>query len=529
MRSVAALLPRLSGGLDRWGPALRWCALPIAIAALALILRLHGLGAKPFWLDEITSLRRATDSLHDLTLDALHNRHYPSYFLLLWLVAHFGASQWLLRLPSAIFGAIAAALASVIGRKAAGAKSGAAAGLLMALSPFEVQFGQEARSYTLMSCLILIALSGLVRLAQEPAIAALPWRRAGAPRGAWFAYGFGTAAALSVLNVAVAWFVVANLSAGMIAWRAAAARPAFLRRWGLAQVLVLAAWAPSLIIVCLVNKSGLAHGADWAPPETVGAIWATLAPVYLMRISDFIIFSLAPAGVPGLSVAVAGLAALGVWRLRRDPAVLAVLGGAAFLAPLGMLLLSPIVSVLVPRYFAWSAAPFFVLAGTGLGGFTGLRFAALAPALTAACFVNLVPYYRYETKPRWDLLAARIAAKAKPGDVVLLNRGYSYYVFSIFAERAGLPQRGVRLAAHLGEAERLAPGHNLWAVYGRTGQGPMKPPEDYLRSLAPLGRPVREHAIGRYIIVWRFSEPADPGPAAPSAPSNGDAVEALQP
>ncbi|HZU90261.1 MAG TPA: glycosyltransferase family 39 protein [Stellaceae bacterium] len=525
---MAALLPRLPGGLDRWGRALRWCALPAAIAALAFVLRLHGLGAKPFWLDEITSLRRATDSLHDLTLDALHNRHCPSYFLLLWLVAHFGASEWLLRLPSAIFGAIAAALAALIGRRAAGAKSGAMAGLLMALSPFEVQFGQEARSYTLVSCLILVALSGLVRLARAPAAAALPWRE-GAPRGAWLAYGLGTAAALSVLNVAVAWFVAANLSACVIAWRAAAARRAFLRRWGLAQALVIAAWAPSLMIVFLVNKSGLAHGADWAPPETLGAIWATLAPVYLMRISDFIIFSLAPAGVPGLSVAVAGLAALGVWRLRRDPAVLAVLGGAAFAAPLGMLLLSPLVPVLVPRYFAWSAAPFFVLAGAGIGGFAGLRFAVLAPALLAACFVNLVPYYRYETKPRWDLLAARIAAKAKPGDVVLVNRGYSYYVFSIFAERAGLLQRGVRLAAHLEEAERLAPGHTLWAVYGRTGQGPMQPPEDYLRSLAPLGRPLREHAIGRYIIVWRFSEPADAEPATPAAPANGDAVEALQP
>jgi hypothetical protein len=29
--------------------------------------------------------------------------HYPTYLLLLWLVAKFGASRWLLRLPSAIF------------------------------------------------------------------------------------------------------------------------------------------------------------------------------------------------------------------------------------------------------------------------------------------------------------------------------------------------------------------------------------------------------------------------------------------
>jgi hypothetical protein len=229
---------------------------------------------------------------------------------------------------------------------------------------------------------------------------------------------------------------------------------------------------------------------------------------------------------------VAALAALGVWRLRREPAVLAVLGGAALVAPLGMLLLSPFVPVLVPRYFAWSAAPFFVLAGIGLGQLAGARFAAAAAALTAACAVNLLPYYHYETKPRWDLLVARLAAKAKPGDVVLVDRGYSYYVFEIFAQQAGLAQRGIGIARQIDEAkeaERLAPGHNIWAVYGRTGQGPMTSPEEYLRTLAPFGRPAAEHSIGRYIIVWRFAEPTEVEPAPPTPRPNGEAVEASQP
>ena len=91
-------------------------ALPAAIGALALALRLYGLGDKPFWLDEIASLRRATSSLHDLIADSLRNNHYPSYFLLLWLVAKIGTSQWLLRLPSALFGALGAALACAIGQ-----------------------------------------------------------------------------------------------------------------------------------------------------------------------------------------------------------------------------------------------------------------------------------------------------------------------------------------------------------------------------------------------------------------------------
>src|SRR5262249_46211128 len=155
---------------------------------------LYGLGAKPFWLDEVTSLKRATDSIHDLVLDALHNRHYPSYFLLLWAVARLGAGQFLLRLPSALFGAAAAALTAGSGGGGVGARPGAIAGLVLALSPFDVQLGQEARSYTLGGLLILVALWGLLRLAQRPAEAAQ-----GGPRGAWAAYCLGTAGALSVL------------------------------------------------------------------------------------------------------------------------------------------------------------------------------------------------------------------------------------------------------------------------------------------------------------------------------------------
>src|SRR5271167_1092209 len=210
MRSFAAPMLRVRHGLE-WGN-LPSSALPAAIGVFALALRLYGLGDKPFWLDEIASLRRATATLPDLVVDSLNNSHYPSYFLLLWLVGQIGTSQWLLRLPSAVFGAIGASLTCAIGRQAAGTRSGGIAGLLMAFSPFEVQLGQEARSYTLVSCLILIALFGLVRLTQEPGAAALPIRHDGAPRGAWLAYCLGTAAALSVLNVAVPWLLAANLS-----------------------------------------------------------------------------------------------------------------------------------------------------------------------------------------------------------------------------------------------------------------------------------------------------------------------------
>lgn len=513
MRFFAAVWP----GARRVGCWLwdhRAVALTMAIGLAALLLRLYGLGDKPFWLDEVTSLRRATASVPALVSDSLNNTHYPTYFLLLWLVAKFGTSQWLLRLPSAVFGALGAALTCVLGGRVGNLRAGAIAGLLLAISPFEVQFGQEARSYTLVSCLILIALCGLVGLSQQPAAAALRFGAPGAPRRAWIAFTVGTAAALNVLNVAIPWLVAANLAAPAIASAAGRERRGFWRNWGLAQLVILAAWAPLLIALWRSRHGAVLEGADWAPGGTSRTIWSILAPVYLLRISSFITFDLMPAAVPGLGVGVLIAALLGAWRLRRDTTMLWVLGAATLTLPLGLFALSAAVPVLVPRYFAWGAAPFFVFAGIGLGRLTIPRFTALAAALGALGLANLAPYYQYETKPRWDLAAAKLTKIVRPGDVVLLNSYYAYSVFAVFARQVGLDPNRVKLTWKPYEAAQVAPGHDVWAVYGRTGQATRQPAGDYQHSLAALGHPAVEKSIGRYIILWRFAEPNGPDPTA---------------
>jgi mannosyltransferase len=497
---------------------LPWLA-PCLIAAFAFVLRLHGLGDKPFWLDEIASLRRATMPLGDIVGESLRSHHYPAYFLLLWAVAKLGTSQWLLRLPSALFGALAAGLLCAVGREADGPRTGLAAGLLLAMSPFDVQLGQEARSYTLAGCLILVALWGIVRIAGDPRAAAGQWRRLPAPPSAWLAYCVGTAAALSTLNIAIVWLIAANLAAIVIAYRSGAQRRGFWRNWALAQAAVIAAWLPGLVAVYVASGGSVLDAADWAPAETPTAIWSVAAPVYLHRIAAFITFDLLPSAAPGLAGAIIALAAWGAWRLRREPAVLAVIAGAAVVLPSLVLLAALYKPLLVPRYFGWSAAPFFILAGAGLGRLPAGRFAAGATALVTACLINLLPYYQAETKPRWDLAATTLAAEAHNGDVVLLNGWYAHYVMTAFAERSALADLNLTLTWNPADAAaRLLPHHDLWVVLGRAGQIAPPASDDYVDSLSALGRPIEERQIGRYITLWRFAPAAVaaecPAPAA---------------
>ncbi len=484
-------------GLADWGPAL-------AVGAVALALRLYGLADKPLWLDEVSTLHRATIGFSSMIAESLHSKHYPTYFALLWLVAKLGVSTWLLRLPSAIFGAVSAALVVAIGREADKPRTGIAAGLLLGFSPFDVQYGQEARSYTLVAALILVALWGLVRLARQ-AMAREPQP---STRGAWLAYGGGTLAALCVLNVAVPWLVASNIAAAAIAWQAKEQRAAFLRCWALAQAIIFVLWLPALGAVLYDSKGAALEGPGWALPEKWTALWSIIGPVYLDRISAFITFDVLPSAVPGLSLAIAALAAYGAWRLRRQPHALIVIGCAACVLPLLLLLVSRVTPVLVPRYFAWSAAPFFILAGAGIARLSAWRYAAALATFVLVALINLEPYYHAETKPRWDLATARLAGETQPGDVVLFNSWDAYYIATAaFAKQTGLDQENLALTWKPAVAARFEPGHALWVVFGRAGQGKMERPADYVALLSRLGRPASEEEIGRYITIWRFAAP----------------------
>lgn len=79
----------------------------------------------------------------------LGDRHPPLYFLLVWCVARFNASDIALRLPSALAAAAAAAVVYRIAARSLGTRWGWAAALLLGLSPFTLCYAASARSGTL--------------------------------------------------------------------------------------------------------------------------------------------------------------------------------------------------------------------------------------------------------------------------------------------------------------------------------------------------------------------------------------------
>ncbi len=142
----------------------------ITLTLLACALRAWGLVAQSLWSDEDISLDRAQLPLGEL-LARLPVEHAPGYFVLLRGWTHLaGEGDLALRFPSLVGGVLAVALGAYVASRLVGRRAGLVVGLLLAVNPFLVWYGQEARMYTLLAATSLGALACVLRAesAQRP-------------------------------------------------------------------------------------------------------------------------------------------------------------------------------------------------------------------------------------------------------------------------------------------------------------------------------------------------------------------------
>ena len=368
MTGTVEATPEIGSGSRRlpWREGL----VAVACTVAGLTTRLHGLGAKPFWLDEVTTLHRSALPFMAMVRDSLSFHHLPAYFLLSSMFLPFGHDEVALRLPAALFGGLSCGLAAIVAFSLAGVEAALLAGMLMAAAPIEVQYGQEARSYTLVICLVLVALWGLIGLVREPDRAALPLRDPRMMRGRWLAYAGGTVGGLMVLGVAISWLLVANLAV-LVNARRSGMGGGFLRRWGVVQAGIVLLAAPGFVAMFLLVMQ--AHGTfksgmDWIPPVSWHHLWTAFEALYMLRTSSLIADRLFDSPVPWLGPLVVALVVGGLAALRRDRAISRVLLVSVAALPLGTIALSLVQPMFMPRYVLWSTAPFLVLAGVGCGG-----------------------------------------------------------------------------------------------------------------------------------------------------------------
>lgn len=503
----------------------RNAAIALGLFLCALVPLFWRIGAKPLWLDEVLTLNRASLPFPRLVHNSFVNHHMPSYFLLIKGVLHFGHSPALLRAPSALFGAATVAMTFLAAARLAGRRAGIAAAALLLLSPAFVAYSQEARSYTLIMALIVIALYGLIGIAMAAGVGMKAQRRD------WVLYVMGTAGGLIVLGDAALWWLVSAIAMIPIIAASPGERRALAMRWTVACLLIAAIAAPFYLVMDRTVHGNFTHGFVWIPALDLQRVWAVLASVYFERIGDMVSFHLMQTGLPmavyGLAGAgMAGLALFGIWRLRRQRGVQILLSLGVFLVPVLLILISLHRPVLLGRYMLWTLIPFAMLGGVGMVGLWERWRMPLSAAFAALLAVNLAPYYSSHTKPRWDVAAKILASDMRPGDRLLFSDGSATIVM-----RASLPAAEAdRMFSHAtwkvsaAEAAKAA-GHRVWVIYGRAGQGLEASWPQFVTKTAGLGDPTMFDTAGRRIRIELFDPAAEGAPVACAGPQPLAAAE----
>lgn len=389
------------------------CVTLLALLALALALRLWGLGRESLWFDEAYSVAFARDRVSPATFIYLVAPAYHA-FLHFWL--WLGEVDWLVRLPSALFGAATVYVVYRLGKLLWGEATGLLAGLFLAVSPLYVWYSQEARMYTLATLLVsagswlfwsLINGDGAGRRALGRTLGYVA-----AMVVALYTHSFA-GFVLLFHNLYLAWCLLVRRE---VPWRLAGL-------WALSQATV-ALLAIPLFWGTLIQQGQGYWG--WIDLRYGPASWRGLARV----LADFSLGGEPawPAVVRwGVLLVFGALALVGAprradgeprWRLDRSWAFAAGL----LAVPIGIVfVVSQVRNVFVPRYMVPFLPAFVLLLARGVRNLPW-RNATLAMTLliVAVSGVAVTQAYLRQDKEDWRGTAARVAAAEKPGDYIFL-------------------------------------------------------------------------------------------------------------
>jgi uncharacterized membrane protein len=430
----------------------------VSVVLLGTLLRLHGLAEHSLWLDEGVSIWEAKKPLPDLVLFlARRDFHPPLYFGLLHFAMLLDDSVYGIRLVSVIPSVLTMPVLYGLGRRLHSHSVGLLAALLLAISPFNIYYAQEARNYALFGLMATVASYCLV------------WGLQSSRKVAWTWYG--VAAAATVYSNTVAIFVILThaliLVIALLSGKQARATGVWALIGGLlvwtpwAVVAGLLRWIPRLTLTSTSTSQGNGGGGlSWIRAATPNDLYTLVLSFTSYLLPEHINFlgesSLLDYIAPIIVLVFLGIVLLGIvsWnnRTRR-------MSIAAFL------LISPVVlelcasinnSLFIDRTLVPESIIYCLLIAAGVAWLVKQPLGKLIALLVFADLLllntaSLLNYYNYYEKERWDSAATLVAREGRPGDAILLYRNSSQFPFDYYYARTSarkLPQIGVPCDAY---------------------------------------------------------------------------------
>ncbi len=398
----------------------------LSVVLLGFALRLYGLTGYGIWFDEayhiqLVSLPTVGDMLRAVLANPPSD---PLYVLLLrpWvtIVGHSDASA---RILSVILSTATIPAAYWLGRVVVGRAAGLLGALLLAVSPYALEFGQQASLYVLASLATTLGIA-----------AGLKWRSTGSRRDAILYVVLATIAIYSH-------YVVAGMLAlfGLLGLHRSAGLSHVTRRaWIVAHAAIFMSWTPWLLPMLASWMAAPVPRTSLRDPVTMADVLAAL-----VQYSSGTAALLQQARIPEvLGLASGGLLLLAGWYAGgatrwRGQRLILVVSGLIFLLPAVVSAVTGL-WLFVPHFMVFLLPAALVVFGAGLlhtGRSSGRagdevavwwrRYLALGVGVAwlVAQLWGVALFYRHPPHGADGLreLAAILNRQAQPGDLVLVT------------------------------------------------------------------------------------------------------------
>ncbi len=431
--------PHAGTGWERW----RGEAIPLLLLALLTLLgglmRRYHLGQQGLWFDEADLVMRARQPLAELLRNFINpGENGPLYTLgMACWIKMLGTSEVAVRLPAAIAGTLAIPALYGLGRTLRGSRLGLIAAALLTISPYAHWYAQDAKMYSLLILLTIVATWMLL----------LAIRRGGA---AWIVYGIVAALSLGI-HATFLLLLAAHAVIAVVLWRAGyGERPSGRQaRW--LAILIGVAALPLLIWGAIF---AVRNGPTWQVQATPWAIVQRM-------VVEFSVTNRAANGLHlwgGWLYVVLIVLGIGLmWRAEGGTPssrglsprrALFIVGAITAVPGLLFIILSIPRAVFEPRYLTVALPGSLLLAALGIDGLLRWRptWALAVAAGVAVLIVAWIPLrdVNFSTVPQkedWREAYRHLAEHARAGDGVVIYPGYlrstyDYYAMQFPALRA---------------------------------------------------------------------------------------------
>lgn len=443
---------------------------------IALGLRLSGITFESLWLDEayqslIDIYQMQLPEVHSATINAntvnaflfkfnqtcnlstlIQNfRQFdplcpPLYAVCLnFWVNIFGGSDFALRVLSLVFSLLAITITYIFSLRLFGIQIAILSSVLLAFSPFDIYYAQEARMYSLvflMSCLSGLSLLCFLRSKDTVNTVLMlilhsisTWGLINAHYTALFVPAFLGLFCLCFLTKNKEWTKLFSLFGA----------------WTLTALLCLP-WLPLFLEASRIRKESFYVARTGNPFWPVKALFSSLPINWLCFLSGKKVVAWAiPIYLTSALMLFMSLVKTFTKSLKEDKSSLLFLWSWALFPALAIWLLDVIElhSVIeVPRYLIASAPPIYILAAIGLSSLNRKVMFMLLFSHIFLCQINNFYHHIIYQKEPWHKMAALIETRVSPKEVIIISPYYNLVCLDRYLKQ---PYKQVGLEAQLGQ------------------------------------------------------------------------------